>query len=158
MTNKTVARTRVEMTHVIQPPHTNVHGTAFGGQIMAWIDVCAAVAAARHCQMPVVTASVDAIQFITPIKLGDVVILKGQVNAVFHTSMECGVGVYAENLITGEIVKAASAYATFVAIGAADGKPQKVPPLILENSEDVRRAKEANTRREQRLANRRGKT
>ena len=150
MADKTVARTRVETTQVVQPPFTNAHGTAFGGQIMSWIDIAAAVAAMRHCQMPVVTASMDAIQFLAPIRQGHLVILKSQVNAAFNTSMECGVAVYGENPLTGERFKAVSAYATFVAIGS-DGKPQKIPGVVCETDEDKRRFNEASKRRELRL-------
>lgn len=118
---------------------------------MSWVDICAAVAAARHAQMPVVTVSMDAIHFMAPIKQGHVVVLKGQVNAVFNTSMECGVIVYGENPMTGEIFEAVKACTTFVAVGL-DGKPCKVPALKLETKEDFERAEAAMKRREQRLA------
>lgn len=146
----TVRETRVEATHAVMPQSANIHGTAFGGQIVSWIDICAAMAAMRHCKRPVVTASFDAVHFIAPIKLGEAVILKGQVNAVFNTSMECGILVLSENLLTGEVAKAAKAYATFVALGD-DGKPCVVPELIMETDEDLRRLKEAKLRRRARL-------
>ena len=151
---RTVAGTRVEMTQVVLPQFTNPLGNVFGGQIMAWVDICAAVAAQRHCRSQVVTASIDAIHFIAPIKQGYVVILRGQVNAAFHTSVECGVTVVAEDPVTGEVHKAAKAYATFVSLDE-QGCPRPVPPLLLETDEDKRRAREAERRRAQRLEMRR---
>lgn len=149
-----VSHTCVEMTQVVMPQATNPLGNAFGGQIMAWIDICAAVAAGRLCRAPVVTASIDAVHFISPVRLGHVVILKGQVNATFQTSMECGVSVFAEDPLTGDVHKAAKAYATFVSLDA-DGRPQPVPDLILTSDEDRRRARDATARREHRLKIRR---
>lgn len=148
---RTVARTRVEMTQVVLPQFTNPLGNVFGGQILAWADVCMAVAAQRHCRLPVVTASIDAVHFIEPVKGGDVVILRGQVNAAFKTSMECGVTVLSEDPLTGEVRQAARAYSTFVALDA-HGRPAEVPPLVLETEEDRRRAEAAAARRQQRLA------
>src|SRR3989338_2773687 len=102
----TVKNTEVEMTQVVMPQYTNSIGTVFGGQIMSWLDVCAAVSAQRHARSPVVTASIDSVNFIEPVKQGQVVILKSQVNAVFHSSMEVGVTVLAEDPLTGKRVKA----------------------------------------------------
>lgn len=153
-TERTVALTRVEMTQVVLPQFTNALGGVFGGQIMAWIDICAAVAAQRHCRAQVVTASIDAVHFIAPVKQGHVVILRGQVNASFHRSLECGVTVIAEDPLTGEVHKAAKAYATFVSLDPT-GRPQPVPPLLLETDDDKRRAREAELRRARRLEMRR---
>lgn len=147
---KTIAATRVEATHVVLPQFTNSHGTAFGGQILAWIDTIAAVAAVKHCRLPVITVSMDAIHFIAPIKSGHILILRSQVNAAFRTSLECGVVIYGENPLTGEVHKAAKAYTTFVAIGD-DGKPTKIPELILETKEDEAHSAAALVRREHRL-------
>ena len=146
-----VARSRVEMTQHVLPEFSNSLGNIFGGQVTAWIDVCAAIAAQRHCRSVVVTASIDAIQFILPIKQGHIVILRGQVNAAFRTSMECGVTVWSENPLTGEVRKAMKAYATFVALDD-HGKPKPVPSLVLLTDEDRRRASGAATRRAARLA------
>ena len=143
--------TRVEMTHIVLPQFANSLGNVFGGQIMAWVDICAAVAAQRHCRAQVVTASIDAVHFIAPVKVGHILLLRGQVNAAFTTSVECGVTVISENPVTGETHKAAKAYATFVALDA-DGRPRKVPPLTLTTDEDQRRARDAQDRRAQRLA------
>ncbi len=151
---RTVKNTQVEMTQLVLPQFANAIGTVFGGQIMAWIDICAAVSAGRHARHPVVTASFDTVNFIAPVKQGQVVILQSQVNAVFKTSMEVGVIVTAENPLTGERHKACSAYCTFVALDN-HGNPVKLPEIMLENSEDKRRSKQAHERREHRLAARR---
>lgn len=148
-----VAASRVEMTQHVLPEFSNSLGNVFGGQVVAWIDVCAAIAAQRHCRSVVVTASIDAVQFIQPIKLGHIVVLRGQVNATFTTSMECGVSVFSENPLTGEVRKAVKAYATFVALDDA-GKPKRVPPLLLVDDDDVRRAEDAAARRQARLLSR----
>ncbi len=149
----TVENTHVEMTQMVMPQYTNVVGTVFGGQIMSWLDICAAVSAQRHARTPVVTASIDSVHFIQPVKHGHIVILKSQVNAVFHTSMEVGVIVIAENPLTGERHKACRAYCTFVALDLA-GHPTKLPELILSSAEDERRSREAHERRGIRLKHR----
>jgi len=146
-----VRRSRVEMTHHVLPEFANSLGNVFGGQVMAWIDICAAISAQRHCRSVVVTASIDAVSFILPIKLGHIVIMRGQVNATFTTSMECGVSVWSENPLTGEVRKAMKAYATFVALDDY-GKPRAVPALVAETDDDRRRALDARERRAARLA------
>ena len=148
-----VARSRVEMTQHVLPEFANSLGNVFGGQVVSWIDICAAIAAQRHCRSVVVTAAIDAVQFLLPIKLGHIVILRGQVNATFKTSMECGVSVWSEHPLTGKIEKTMTAYATFVALDD-EGKPRLVPPLVLSDDEDHRRADAASRRRAQRLATR----
>ncbi len=150
---RAVKNSQVEMTEVVLPQYANVLGTVFGGQIMSWIDICAAVSAQRHSRCPVVTASFDSVHFIEPIKQGQVVILKGQVNAVFKTSMEVGVIVFAESPFTGERRKAVRAYCTFVALDA-HGSPRGIPDLIIESEEEKRRHLEATERRRIRLLNR----
>lgn len=120
---------------------------------MSWIDICAAIAAQRHSNSEVVTASLDQMSFVAPVYKGWVVNLKASVNFVAKTSMEVGVRVDAENPKTGETFHTASAYLTFVAIGS-DGKPVSVPQLILENDKDRRRFEKGKTRREYRVANR----
>ena len=146
-----VARSRVEMTQHVLPEFSNSLGNIFGGQVMSWIDICAAIAAQRHCRSVVVTAAIDAVQFLLPIRQGHIVILRGQVNATFRTSMECGVAVWSENPLTGELHKAMNGYATFVAL-SENGKPTPVPALILLTDEDRRRAAAAAGRRAARLA------
>ena len=141
------------MTEVVLPQFTNALGNVFGGQIVSWIDICAAVAAQRHCRSVVVTASIDELHFIEPIKQGDVVILKGQVNAAFRTSMEIGVTVDSEDPLTGERRKAVKAYLTYVALDR-HGRPHPVPALVRESEDDERRHDEATERRQLRLAQR----
>ena len=143
-------KTCVEMTQVVLPQFANAHGNVFGGQIVSWIDICAAVAAQRHCRNQVVTASIDAVHFIAPVRLGHIVILKGQVNAAFRTSMECGVSVWMEDPQSGEKARAAKAYATFVSLGP-NGNPRPIPQFIPTTPEEKRRAADALTRRKNRL-------
>ena len=141
----------VEMTQIVLPGDTNNHGTAFGGQIAAWCDICAAVAAQRFCRLPVVTASMDQLHFLQPVKKGMVVILRSQVNQAWKTSMEVGVRVEAEDPLSGSIVHCCSAYLTFVALDA-HGKPCPIPELdISDNPDWERRAREAKIRRDNRL-------
>lgn len=147
----TVDYSYVEMTQMVMPQSTNALGTVFGGQIMSWIDICAAVSAGRHSASVVVTASFDEVHFICPIKHGDVVILKSQVNAVFNTSMEVETWIIAENIITQEKTLAAKARSTFVAIDE-NGKPKKCPPLINLTTEQEEIQKQAQKRRSIRLS------
>ncbi len=138
-----------EMTELVLPQHTNAIGTAFGGVIMSWIDICCSIAAMRHCGRVSVTARIDALEFKAPIKMGDVVRLTARLNAAFTTSMEIGVRVEREHARTGERSLCADARATFVNLGA-DGKPCPVPSLIAETDEDRHRAAAAAERRRQR--------
>jgi len=140
-----------EMTELVLPQHTNAIGTAFGGVIMSWIDICSSIAAKRHCGRVCVTARVDALEFKAPIKVGDVVRLTARLNAAFTTSMEIAVLVEREHAVTGQRSLCADARATFVNLGN-DGKPCRVPPLLTETEHDQRVAAEAAERREQRRA------
>ena len=142
---------RVEMTELVLPGDTNALGTIFGGKVMQWIDVAASVAGMRHSGGSVVTASIDGLTFLTPIQLGEIVILKSQVNFVGRTSMEIGVRVEAESPSSGARRYTTKAYLTFVAIDA-HGKPRAVPPLALESDDDRRRFEDAVARRAARLA------
>lgn len=151
MVAKAVSSSQVNMTQLVLPSHTNALDTIFGGTIMSWIDIAAAICAQRHCQRAVVTASMDQLSFIAPVKKGWVVNLKASINLVSKTSMEVGVRVEAENPTTGEVFHTSSAYMTFVALGS-DGKPTLVPDLILQSAEDKRRNSEAIKRREYRLS------
>ena len=139
------------MAEVVLPAITNPLGKLLGGHVMHLVDIAAAMAASRHSNSYVVTASVDYIDFRNPINIGEFVILKSQVNRVFHTSMEVGVKVFSENALTGERKHTTTAYVTFVAIDE-NGRPKPVPPLILETAEDRRRFREALGRRRIRLA------
>ncbi len=145
-----VSASQVVMTELVLPSHTNALDTIFGGVIMSWIDICAAIAAQRHSQCSVVTASIDKLSFIAPVKKGWVVNLKASVNFVSKTSMEVGVRVDAENPRSGEVFHTASAYLTFVAIGG-NGRPVEIPQLILQSEDDQRRYQAAKARREDRI-------
>ncbi|WP_407933206.1 acyl-CoA thioesterase [Bdellovibrio reynosensis] len=140
------------MTQLVLPSHTNSLGTIFGGTIMSWIDIAAAISAQRHSNREVVTASIDRLDFIAPVYTGWVVNLKASVNYTSRTSMEVGVRVDAENPKTGEVFHTASAYCTFVALGS-NGKPSEIPELTLQTDDDKRRYEDAKKRREVRLAN-----
>lgn len=136
------------------PGLTNVHGTIFGGMLMQWIDITAAVAAGRHAGGAVVTASMDRLHFLTPVHLGEVVTLQAQVNFAARTSMEVGVRVFAEGRAAERPRQATRAYLTFVAVDDA-GRPREVPPLELRTAEDKRRFRDAGRRRAVRLRERR---
>ncbi len=151
MTPTTPAETAIEMNQLVLPVHTNSMDTAFGGTIMSWIDVCAAMAAQRHARKVVVTASMDQIDFLAPIKNGQLVNLRSIVNYVGRTSIEVGVRIEAEDTLTGKRVHAASAYVTFVAIDD-QGKPTPVRPMQPQTADEKRRWREAEARRKARLA------
>jgi acyl-CoA hydrolase len=155
LTPKPVSASRTELVEVVLPNDTNPLGNVLGGRVMHLIDIAGAIAAHRHANSLVVTASVDHIDFRHPIKVGNLIVLKSQVNRVFHTSMEVGVEVYSEDVLTGERVHTSSAYVTFVAIGP-DGKPRRVPPLLVRTAAERRRYREAGLRRRLRLAHRYG--
>ena len=151
MTARSPLDTQVEMTQIVLPSHTNNHGTIFGGQVAAWCDICAAVSAQRFCRGPVVTASMDQLHFLEPIRKGMVAIFLSQVNQAWRSSMEVGVRVLAEDPMTGERRHCCSAYLTFVAL-SPEGQPKKLPALELGDDESFhRRAKEANIRKAHRL-------
>jgi len=154
---KPVDASRSEMAEVVLPAQTNALGKLLGGHVMHLVDIAAAMAAHRHSNSYVVTASVDYIDFRNPVNLGEIVMLKSQVNRVFHTSMEVGVEVYSENVLTGVSKHTTTAYVTFVAIDEQTKKPKPVPPLILKTSAERRRFREAAERRKTRLALRYGK-
>jgi acyl-CoA hydrolase len=150
---KPACNSYVEMTQIVLPSHANPIGTAFGGQIMAWIDICAGISAQRHARQIVVTASMDDLHFLAPIHVGEVAVLKAQVNRAFHTSLEVGVRVEAENPLTGELRHCSSAYVTFVAIDEENNRVS-VPGLIPETENQRRRYEEAQERRQFRLERR----
>lgn len=147
---KPVRQSQVIMTQLVLPSHINSLDSIFGGVIMSWIDIAAAISAQRHSQREVVTASIDSLSFIAPVYKGWVVNLKASVNFVSKTSMEIGVRVDAENPKTGDQFHTASAYLTFVALGS-NGKPTPVPGLIIENPEEQRRWNAGQKRRSNRL-------
>jgi len=152
MAGKPVSASRSEMAEVVLPAQTNALGKLLGGHVMHLVDIAAAMAAHRHSNSYVVTASVDYIDFRNPVSLGEIVMLKSHVNRVFHTSMEVGVEVYSENVLTGERKHTTSAYVTFVAIDEKTLQPKAVRPLIVKTLEEKRRYEEAAERRKTRLA------
>jgi acyl-CoA hydrolase len=156
LAGKTVSASRSEMTEIVLPAQTNPLGKLLGGQVMHLVDMAAAMAAHRHSNSYVVTASVDYIDFRNSVNLGEIVMLHSQVNRVFRTSMEIGVEVYSENVLTGEHKHTTTAYVTFVAIDEHTRKPKLVPPLILKTAAERRRFREAAERRKTRLALRYG--
>jgi acyl-CoA hydrolase len=141
------------MTELVLPNHTNQLGKLLGGQLMHWIDICAALSAAKHNQHVCVTASVDRIDFHHPISLGDAVTLVASVNRVFNTSMEVGVKVFAENFREGKRIHTNTAYLTFVSVDS-QGTPVKAVEIIPQSEEEKRRYDEALIRRQNRLSSR----
>jgi len=151
LAGKPVSVSRSELVEAVLPNDANALGAMLGGRVMHLIDIAGALAAHRHSNSHVVTASVDYLDFRFPIRVGEFIVLKSSVNRVFHTSMEVGVKVFSENVLTGERKHTSSAYVTFVAIDL-NGRPHKIPPLILETDEDRRRYRGAGERRRSRLA------
>lgn len=149
VTRRRVGDSRSEMTELILPNDANTLGSLLGGRLMHFIDLVGAMAAYRHARTHVVTASMEHIDFIAPVKVGDLLILKSTVNRAFHTSMEVGVKVWVEHTTTGTLSHVASAYLTFVAVDAT-GSSVPVPALEPETAEEKRRYDDAGRRREYR--------
>jgi acyl-CoA hydrolase len=147
------AASTTDMTEYVLPQHANVAGNVFGGQIMAWIDLCAAICAQRHAGKPCVTAFVDDLWFKRPVRVGQVVRLRAHVAATFRTSMEIEVSVHGEDSVTGEEWPTVECRVTFVAINA-ERKPAPVPPLLLETDADRAGQTAGEERRRARLAKR----
>jgi acyl-CoA hydrolase len=148
---RTVADSQSEMTELILPNDANTLGNLLGGRLMHFIDLVGAMAAYRHARTHVVTASMDHIDFIAPVHVGDLLILKSSLNRAFNTSMEVGVKVWVENTIAGMHRHVASAYLTFVAVDV-QGRRVPVPQLQPETDEEQRHYQDAGRRRELRQA------
>ena len=146
---RTVAESQSEMTELVLPNDTNTLGNLLGGRLMHFIDLVGAMAAYRHSRAHVVTASMEHIDFIAPVHVGDLVILKASVNRAFQTSMEIGVKAWVENAMAGTLRHVSSAYLTFVAVDE-NGRRLPVPPLLAESAEERRRFEDAGRRRKQR--------
>jgi len=146
---RTVAESQSEMAEVVLPNDANPLGNLLGGRLMHFIDIAAAMAAHRHARSYVVTASMDHIDFLSPVHVGDLLILKSSVNCAFHTSMEVGVKVYVENYMTSTTRHVASAYLTFVAVDN-HGNKLCVPPIEPQTPEEKHRYEDALRRRENR--------
>ncbi|MCC6671959.1 MAG: acyl-CoA thioesterase [Planctomycetes bacterium] len=145
------------MTEIVFPNDANPLGNVMGGRVMQWIDICAAIAAGRHARTPVVTASVDKIDFHRPVRVGGVLILLASVNATGSTSMEVGVKVFNEDRATGNRSHVASAYLTFVSLDPDTRMPAPVSPVLPETDDERRRHREALARRAARLQARQDK-
>jgi acyl-CoA hydrolase len=139
-----------EMVQIVLPNDTNTFGNVLGGHVMQWIDLVGAVAANRHCRMPLVTASMERLDFISPIRLGDIVVLKARLNFVGNSSIEVGIDVYAENPLSGERRQTSSAVLTYVALDGR-GNPSPVPALIVKTEEERQRFQTGEERRKMRL-------
>lgn len=148
---KTVRQSQSEYSEICLPNDANLLGNMLGGHVMHLVDLCGAIAGIRHARCMVVTASVDQMTFLHPVRIGELVRLKSQVNRVFRTSMEVGVKVWVENLETGEMRHTSSAYLTFVGLDKA-GNKVILPPILPETEEEKRRYEEAADRRAYRLA------
>jgi acyl-CoA hydrolase len=150
---RSVAHSLTQMTEYVLPTHANALGNVFGGQILAWMDLCAAICSQRHTGRLAITAGIDELSFEQPIRIGEVVCLTAQVTAAFRTSLEILVEVSGENAMTGERWPCVSAFLTFVAVDDASC-PTGVPPLLLETDDQRARSAAARARRELRLVHR----
>ena len=145
MKSKSIKNSHVIMHELVLPNDTNVLGNVHGGRVMCLMDICAAMSAYKHARQPVVTASVDRLDFLAPAKKGDILILKSSVNYAHITSMEIGVRIDAESPFTGEVRHTATAYLTFVAIDE-NNKPTKISKIIPETEDEKRRYERAKNR------------
>ena len=150
---KRASESATEMVQVVLPNDANPLGVILGGTVMHLIDIAGVIACSRHTRSLLVTAAVDDLQFLHPIKVGDLIILKSRVTCTFKTSLEARVEVYSEEALTGVQTLTSQAYLTFVAI-ARDGTRVVVPPLLAETDEERRECEEARVRRAARLARR----
>ena len=153
MQPRTVADSHSVLVQWMGPSDANAVGYVHGGTVMKLCDEAAAAAAIRHCRLRVVTAAVDRMTFLQPVHVGDLLMLRASVNAVWHTSMEVGVRVEAEDPATGALRHTNSAYITMVALDD-DGRPAAVPALVQSTAEELRRERDAQLRRANRLAER----
>lgn len=150
---KPVRESRVEMVQIIRPEDANPLGIAFGGKVVEWMDMAAAVSAVRHARKPCVTASIDNLAFLTPIKIGQFVIIRATVNYTGRTSMEVSVRIESEDPLSGQRQLTTQGYLTFVALDES-GHPSPIPPVIPETAEEKDRYAEAKCRHEAKLQQR----
>jgi acyl-CoA hydrolase len=153
LTPRPVRESQSEMAEIVLPNDANPLNALLGGRLMHWIDVAGALAAHRHSRNYVVTASIDHLDFLVPVQVGDLIILRSSVNRAFRTSMEVGVKVWVENYIAASRQHVSSAYLTFVAIDR-HGRHLPVAPVVPETTEEKRRYEDAGRRRELRQAER----
>ena len=150
MEGKPVRESASEYLELALPNDANGLGNVLGGKVMHLVDLAAAMAGMRHARKPIVTASVDSLHFLHPVHIGELIMLRSSVNRVFRSSMEIGVKVMTEKLLTGERLHTCSAYLTFVAIDQA-GRAMAIPQAIPETEDEIRRYRQAGERREYRL-------
>jgi acyl-CoA hydrolase len=148
--SRSVSVSKTVVARVMMPQDANISGNVFGGTILKMVDEICYVAATKHARTNIVTASVDSMRFLSPVHVGDLLTLKANVNAVWHTSMEVGVRIEAEDPRADEVRHTGSSYLTVVALDS-EGRPTEVPDLLLETDEDERRNQEARRRRARRL-------
>ncbi len=153
MISKTVRESQSQLSELALPNDANALGNLLGGKLMHLMDIAGSLAAARHARASVVTASFDHMNFLAPVRIGQLVVVYSSVNRAFRTSMEVGVKAFVEDLRTGERKHVSSAYLTFVALDQK-GKPSPVPPIVPETAEEKRRYQQAGERRTDRLATR----
>ena len=149
MKQKTVKNTHVIMHELVLPNDANLLGNVLGGRVMHLMDMCAAMSAYKHARTAVVTASVDRLDFLAPVKMGEIMILKSSVNYTGKSSMEVGVRIESENPKSGDIYHTSSAYLTFVSLND-NGKPKRVDNINPENDNEIRRFNEGKVRHEER--------
>ncbi len=147
---KRPSESEISMTELVIPNDANILGNVLGGRVMHWIDLAAATAAHRHCGSICVTAAIEGLSFLNPIKLGYLAHLKARVVCVGTTSLVVKVDVHSENMDTGEVKKTSEAHLTFVSLGN-NGKPRAVPPLILETEEELAECEKAKNIRKKML-------
>jgi acyl-CoA hydrolase len=150
---KRIRDSQTMLSHLMQLTDANPVGNVHGGAIMRMVDEAGGIAAARHVGRPVVTVAIDSMTFYSPIYVGNLVTLKASLNYVGRTSMEVGVRVEAEDVLTGQVMHTNSAYLVYVALDE-NGQPVEVPPLIAETPEEERRMEEGRRRQEERLRRR----
>ena len=148
-----MADSATEMAQLVLPNDANPLGFILGGKVMHLIDIAGAIASSRHTRTAVVTAAVDGLQFLHPIKVGDLIVLNAKVTCTFKTSLEVQVDVFSEETLTGARRQTSRAFLTFVSV-SADGRPLPVPPLALDSDAERALAAEARARRDERLARR----
>ena len=149
MQGKKVSESEVVMVHLPMPDESNSAGTMHGGHLLKHIDNAAGLVACRHARSKVVTAALERMDFLTPIHFGEAIIIKGSINLAGRSSMEIGVRVEVEHIRSGQTRHAATCYVTYVAVDD-EGRPQEVPPLIIESEDEIRRQAKALDRRARR--------
>ena len=152
-TPKRVADSQVTLVQLMEITDANIAGIVHGGVVMKLVDTAAGLAAIKHCRGLAVTVSMDSMSFLAPVHVGDTITVKASVNAAYTTSLEVGVQVEAERIVTGERLHAASAYLVFVALDE-EGRPRPIPPVVAETAVQQRRQREATIRRQTRMEHR----